>query len=355
MGSYNGPVIDSHLHLFKGLDDIEGLDLLQRRVGANAFCLASLPICDLPYSTQATHFAAFLRKRLNPERTYVFAALDYQAPGAKGGLVDFARQAKEQIEAGADGIKMLEGKPNVRRYIGRSLSDKVYDSLYSYLEQARLPLLLHVADPAENWDPKHESKFAKESGWCWYWGGGGYESKEGLYSETEEVLSRFPRMKVALAHFFFLSGDIERADRFLNRWPQVSFDITPGIEMYHDFTKSPGEWREFFVRHSSRIIFGTDNCGAVEQLDGGASKFAMMRSFLETDKPLFNGHGLALDNDTLFKIYAGNFMAFAGKSPRHVDCGRLLELCHAKMGRLPENSPIRQELMKMYSLFAPGD
>ncbi len=110
-----------------------------------------------------------------------------------------------------------------------------------------------------------------------------------------------------------MSADIARASEFLDKWRNVSLDITPGIEMYHNFTRRPGEWREFFTRHNDRIIFGTDNhppgdMKNTEQLDICVGNIAMIRDFLETDKEMLSGRGLKLGSDTLEKIYCGNFM-----------------------------------------------
>ena len=95
-----------------------------------------------------------------------------------------------------------------------------------------------------------------ERGWCY--AGKGFESYEDLHRETLELLDKHPKLNAILAHFFFLSDDMAEAERIMEKYPNVYFDITPGTEMYENFAKYTDSWREFFIKYQERIIFGTD-------------------------------------------------------------------------------------------------
>jgi hypothetical protein len=69
----------------------------------------------------------------------------------------------------------------------------MYDSFFAMLEKQMVPVLYHVADPEEFWDPEKAPSWAKEHGW--YYGDGSYPSKEQLYTEAESVLKKFPGLK----------------------------------------------------------------------------------------------------------------------------------------------------------------
>ena len=47
-------------------------------------------------------------------------------------------------------------------------------------------------------------------------------------------------------------------NELLDRYPNLYLDITPGWEMFENFAKDREYWRNFFGRHSRRILFGTD-------------------------------------------------------------------------------------------------
>src|SRR5690606_1062392 len=122
------------------------------------------------------------------------------------------------------------------RELGFRMDDPVLDGYYAYLEQEQLPILFHVADPVENWDIDKVGEKAKEYGW--YYGDGTYPTKEELHDELEGFLTKFPRLRVIFAHFAFLHQDMEETAAFLDRWPSISYDLTPGT-LFKDFVKDP--------------------------------------------------------------------------------------------------------------------
>ncbi|MFA6292213.1 MAG: amidohydrolase family protein [Victivallales bacterium] len=307
---YRGKIIDSHFHAYAGEDCGAFIKDMMLKAGLSAIGIASIPN-GLAHSEHFYNSEALKLKKEMPDKIYFFGALDYSDKSYREGKVDFSAQARRLFEAGADGMKMLEGKPNARRELGVPLCSDIFDSYYSYMEKNAYPILMHVADPETFWDPDKAPGFAKTHDW--FWGDGSYPEKERLYREAEAVLEKFPRLKVTFAHFYFLSADISRASKFLDKWRNVSFDITPGREMYDNFTAKHDEWREFFMNCQDRIIFGTDNTPPLkgthkEQLDFCVKTVARIREFLETDNEMLSGRGLKLGNKVLEKIYAGNFL-----------------------------------------------
>jgi predicted TIM-barrel fold metal-dependent hydrolase len=307
---YDGKIIDSHFHAYAGKDCGVFIKDLVTKAGLSAIGIASIPKA-LAHSEYFYNAEALKLKKEMPDKVYAFGALDYSDKSYLEGKVDFSAQARKLFEAGADGMKMLEGKPNARKALGIPLYSDIFDSYYSYMEKTSYPILMHVADPEEFWDTDKAPAFAKEHGW--FWGDGTFPEKEQLYREAETVLGKFPKLKIVFAHFYFLSADIKRASKFLDKWENVSFDITPGWEMYDNFTGKSDEWREFFMKYQDRLFFGTDNTpplkkGRKEQFNNCMQVITKIRDFLETDKEMLSGRGLKLDNKVLGKIYSGNFL-----------------------------------------------
>jgi predicted TIM-barrel fold metal-dependent hydrolase len=307
---YNEKIIDSHFHAYTGKDCGVFIKDLIGKTGLASIVIASIPKA-LAHSEHFYNREALKLKKEMPDKVYLFGALDYSDKSYLEGKVDFAEQAKRLFKAGADGMKMLEGKPNARKTMGIPLNSDIFDSYYSYMEKNAYPILMHVADPETFWDPDKAPAWAKKHGW--FWGGGTFPEKEQLYRESEAVLEKFPKLKITFAHFYFLSADINRASKFLDKWKNVSFDITPGWEMYDNFTSKSDEWRKFFIKYQDRIIFGTDNTPPLknayqDQLNDSIKKIAKIRNFLETDKEMLCGCGLNLGNKVLEKIYSGNFL-----------------------------------------------
>ncbi len=146
------------------------------------------------------------------------------------------------------------------------------------------------------------------------------------------MLDRFGDLRIILAHFYFLSADIERARKFLAAHPSVKFDITPGKEMYENFAAARDAYMELFTDRAGQIVFGTDHILTpdVDWQGEMAKGTAQMRRFLETDDKFehwgYELHGLALPREALEKIYRANFIEFYGDAPKPVNIPATVEL-----------------------------
>ena len=136
---------------------------------------------------------------------------------------------------------------------------------------------------------------------------------------------------------------IERASEFLNKWPTVYYDITPGIEMYGSFSENPEKWREFFIKYQDRILFGTDS-----GLDESLVYIDVTRTFLETFDEFqcrdLQIKGIGLERDILEKIYHGNFERRAGNTPARINTNMLLEECDRLMDFIRQDKNTRIHL-----------
>jgi predicted TIM-barrel fold metal-dependent hydrolase len=306
------PVIDSHVHFVhpERLDEI--LALMDEGPCAR-FNLVCIPNEDgSSHNPAAVYF-----KRRCPERAFISGALEYAPlPLDLDRLAErLAGQVYRLKERGFDGFKFIEGKPQVRKLLPFPLDGPIYAGVWAALEDLNFPVVLHAADPDEFWDPSRCPDWARTSGWDYT--GGTFPTKEALYAEVEHILTRHPRMKVILAHFYFRSRDLERAARFLDTHPSACFDLAPHFDMYTDFSRQPEAARAFFIRFQDRILYGTDTDTRV--LTRGERGSALMRSvprtiraLLEYDGPFDAGgsrvlHGLALPPAVLHKIYHANF------------------------------------------------
>ena len=228
---------------------------------------------------------------------------------------------------GVDGYKFLEGKPQIRKRLARRLDDPIFDKMYSFIEEMGMPMTMHLGDPPENWDITKCSPYAIERGWfC----DETYPTLEELREETEGILKKHPKLKLTLAHFYFLGHDLEAAKAFLERFPNASFDLTPGGEMYDGFSKRPSEWREFFIKYSNRILYGTDTYNVsypdLDMYEGthvAGYRINLTRRMLEEKERFeYPRRGtlvpLALDRASLENIYFNNAASRHAK-PREVD------------------------------------
>ncbi|MBE6778707.1 MAG: hypothetical protein E7541_04895 [Ruminococcaceae bacterium] len=298
-------IADSHLHIrFCDPDRIATMLDTIREVGVTHACLLALP-----YRGAAENLAVLHMKE-------AYTALEVRAMGGLHVTDRYAALPPEQVadallEMGCDGIKLMFS-PDLRRFYGRGLDDPYYDKMFDLLETRGVPLNIHMADPEEFWGPGQ--RYDDPS----------FPTKQQLYEETFRRLDKNPGLRVAFAHFFFLSNQPEEAVRVMETYPHVHLDLTPGTEMYYNFDSRLDFWRDFFTKYRQRILFGTD-CNTNKSCNRELEQL-VYRKLTETGPFTqycygrdFHIHGLGLDEETVRCITHDNYFRFLGASPRPVN------------------------------------
>lgn len=325
---YRGKMVDSHHHMVGGYG--EGLAFYESYQKLLEQCkLQAINIVMIPQWCEeniAQNQQAILLKMLYPGKFYSYAGFDYYLPEGKE-QKDLVAQAKQYMDMGFDGIKMVELKPMVYKQLDcPKVSSGKYEGMWSFMEENGYPVLFHMGDPETYWDRSRCTQMALERGW--FCGDGTYPPLEEFYADIETVLDRHPKLNITLAHFYFLSDQIGRAIEIMEKYPCVRFDITPGREMYENFSKKPEAWRDFFIKYKDRILYGTDNGwggsqDAKEKYELAELNSSVMHRFLQTDD-VFKGYGftvrgLGLPEKVLENIYYKNFEKMAGPIPKDMD------------------------------------
>ena len=273
--------------------------------------------------------ALYCKSRLNEtypnRRVYAFSGI-YHYYDVRDTAEGYLAQAKALWEMGFDGVKILDGKPKMRKNLGRRLDDPIFDPFYAYLQEHDIPVTMHLGDPPEYWDINKISEYALKVGWyC----DETYPTLEEMRGEVLGILDKFPRLRLTMAHFFFLSQNLEACADLFTRYPTLCFDLTPGGEMFENFSKRPDDWRAFFIRFADRISLGTDTYNYdlhdnPADYGNGAdlARTNLVRKYLEWREPFTHPwygtlNPLGLDTDTLTKIYRGNMIHRLGE-PRMI-------------------------------------
>lgn len=247
--------------------------------------------------------------------------------------IPFEAQAKALIAMGCDGIKMMYD-PVARKNIGYGLNSEKYDALLTYLEENNIPILIHVNDPEEFWKVRELTDAEKERGWAYF--EAGFMSKQEIYKETFEMLDKHPKLRVVFAHCFFLSNHIDEAVRVMETYPNVSFDLAPGWEMYVGFSKDIDSWHDFFEKYADRILFGTD-CSNTKRMNAEVHflvKMALTHDKSEFLMPCYREaivKGLDLSECALDKICYDNYSKIIG-IPKHVNMELVLNAAEKMLG-----------------------
>jgi hypothetical protein len=345
-------IVDCHVHMGK-VDGEGGMEAIREATGISRMALVSI---QNPEQGSGLPQALYMKSR-HPGTYYVMAGLNHAARLSEGKVKtpDLAQQVDAFVKMGCDGLKMIEGKPTSRQNMDIPVTDPYFADYWAHVEELGLPIVWHVNDPEEFWDPEKIPGWAKEHNWGY---GPDDVTKEQLYAEVDEVLERHPRLNIIFAHFYFLSADLPRAERFFDEHPSVRFDLAPGVEMLYTISRDPDAGREFFINYADRIVFGTD-LSSGQSLEEGRARAGIVYRWLEGDDtfrmppqadfllgPPEDGvvRGMSLPDDVLARIYRDNFTEAAGAQPAALNADAAVEECErlAAIARAMSGKPAAQ-------------
>lgn len=340
-------MFDAHMH-FAATHGQQRFETILQQNGITTCTL----MCIAQNQVQSTVPDALYFKLQHPKSTYVsgsfersaYLLLAHQPQALAQSLL---AQAKALLDAGCDGIKMLEGKPDIRRNFPIPDFDSAeWEPFWQYAEENAVPVTLHVNDPETFWDASKINPYAKSEGWFY---GPETINNEEQYRQIAAVLTRHPQLKLQLAHFYFFSAQLPRLCALLEAYPNVHIDLTPGIELYTNLAQNISAARDFFARYGTRILYGSDigSRAGIKlppceiDFDESAARVAIIRRFLETDgaytlvpdgKYLFHiapaaMQGLSLSQEAQQNVYENNARAFFGAQPKPVCKEKAVALC----------------------------
>lgn len=374
---YNSlPVSDTHIHIIYPKSPDETVDILRKyrnHFEYDSITIQTLTRCSGHRATDPSNTlkGLYVREILNREvenSAYVYGNVFHHFD-ERDTAESYFGQVKEMYELGVDGYKLLDGKPSVRKALGKPLCDPVYDKMYGFIEEKGMPVKLHLADPAKFWEPKESmTEMAIKRGW--WCGDGTYPARDEFYEETYGIMRKFPKLKLCLAHLGYMTYD--EAVVFLEMWDNTSFDLTPGATWCYNATQEPEKWKQFFAKYADRIFFGTDTYNNLEGEDNeqgyerSSSRYNVVRKMLEKQPNEIIEYGsdlgdftpLAMSEDVLAKIYYKNQRALLGNpkplnKARFIKCAERLksEYKAGVYGMLPADE-IRDELLHLDAMTA---
>lgn len=345
-------IIDCHVHM-GSIDEEESMLKIREATDIERMSLVSI---QNPAAGTGLPQSLYMKAQ-HPKLFFIFAGLNHAQKLSDGRVrtPSLVQQVDGFVKMGCDGIKMIEGKPTSRQWMDIPVTDPYFADYWACVEELGIPIVWHVNDPEEFWDSAKIPSWAKERNWGY---GPDDVQKEQLYSEVDEVLGKYPNLRIIFAHFYFLSADIVRAGHFFDEHPTVHFDLAPGIEMLYNLSQNPDISREFFIHYADRIVFGTDLFSGLS-LKGGRIRSGLVFRWLESEDTFRvpeesdfllgspdDGliHGLSLPDDVLNKIYSGNFMRLSGTEPHTLDIEKALEECERidAIAKALSNKPVSE-------------
>ncbi len=337
--------IDSHIHYALPIEPETLVSFMDR----NGIDMANLVL--VPHRKRLTSVPdALMAKAKYPDRFYVFTSFDvseYFRHGKEIGKY-LAKFVDNMRRCGCDGLKIIEGKPSMRKIMGAipSFDAPVWEPLWDYLEETQFPVLWHLNDPETCWDAENAPRHIRMAGEIY---DDTYVNNEEQYRQMEAILQRHPKIKFIFAHMYFMSAQLERLAVLLDTYPNMMVDITPGLEIYVNLSKNTEEAKAFFEKYQDRIMYGTDigsrcvladrteplneeECIARMDLIDGLFQAETNRIMKEDGRYLINTddflqQGFSLSEEALNKIYWKNFQNYVAETPAKVNSKLVKKEC----------------------------
>ena len=245
-------------------------------------------------------------------RFTMFTSLNFNGVGPGSGQ-KIAAQLEADAKAGATGIGeiMKSFGVSVKKADGTRLrlDDHELDPVWAMAAKLKLPVFIHVGDPAAFWEP---IDFNNER-WLElslyrdrrYQDRERYPTFEELMLERDSLFAHNPKTTFVVAHLGWHAQDLARLGRMFDRFPNLYSEV--GAVLY-DLGRQPRTAYKFLVKYQDRVLFGKDSFQPDE--------YPYYWRVFETEDEYFDYYrdyhafwkmyGLGLPDTVLRKLYYGN-------------------------------------------------
>ncbi len=161
-------------------------------------------------------------------------------------------QEIEEMESDGFSMAKMWFAPRARDFVGGkaepiNLRNPRLKPVFEKLEEQGHPLLIHVGDP----DTFFATTYSNTSV---------YGTKEDHLDQLEYLIRDYPKLRFQLAHFG-AQPEIHRLPRlasWFDKYPNFVVDTASSRWMARELSKDPKRARDFLIKYSKRILFGTD-------------------------------------------------------------------------------------------------
>ena len=300
-----GPLIDCHAHILSPRDAALFIEAARTYKVDRVFAISETEVVEPLKKRYGSYFEFYYRVPFDEKDT----------------RRKFKKLSMERIDEAAEkGFIALKFwfKPQFTYENKISFDDPRMFPIFERAEAHGLPCLTHIADP----DTWYEHVYTNRKK---------YGTKKKCYTQFTNAFRDFPKVTFIGAH---LAGDCENLNHLqdlLDEFPNLVMDCSATKWVVRELSKKPEEAREFFIRNSDRILFGTDlvTFPEIREFDRYASRYwahqMMWESDLRGESPIDDPdsdgpprlNGLHLPEDVLERMYWRNAVrVFRIRKPR---------------------------------------
>lgn len=196
-----------------------------------------------------------------PGRFATFCNVDWTDVGQRGWIENAVSGLEADVRAGARGLKIFKRLGLLVRDGDNRLvmpSDPRIAPLWDAAAELGVPVLIHTADPVAFFRPLdrlNERWFQLQRHPEWHFYGPEFPSFEELIASLYRLIEAHPKTDYITAHVGCYPENLGFVSEMLDKHPNLYTDIAARIK---DLGRAPYSARKLFIKHSDRILFGTD-------------------------------------------------------------------------------------------------
>ena len=250
------PVVDIHSH-----QEITPENMAQRIQEMDGLNLRVLDNLTAGTGDELRRRVDVIRNSAHKDRFRVFANVNWNGAGGPGWREKEVAGLEQAVKDGAIGLKITKQLGLYARKADGSrlkVDDPALDPIWELCAKLNIPVLIHVADPAQFFEPidyKNErwlelALFPNRA-----YPSDKFPSFEELAGERDRMFARHPKTRFINAHFGWHGNDFGRAAKLMDKLPNMYMEV--GAVLY-EFGRQPRAAREFFTKYQDRVLFGKD-------------------------------------------------------------------------------------------------
>jgi predicted TIM-barrel fold metal-dependent hydrolase len=259
---YTGPIFDAHTHIGT-IENISKMIAIEDEYGVSK----QIGIVHDEEGFQAA-------KEQYPDR-FIYAKYLSLRDIAQYNVQPVLEEISKLLDQGYSLAKTWFG-PRWRDYIENvprdfQINHPRLEPIFQALEDNEIPLIIHMSDP----DTYYASQYKDSEK---------YGYKDEHLSQLEDVLSRHPKLRFQIPHFGS-QPEIHRLPNlsmWLDRFPNVVVDTASSRWMARELSKDTKKAREFMLRYSDRVLFGTDLSAGRGDRDYFSGRYTAQRILWDT-------------------------------------------------------------------------
>jgi len=264
-------------------------------------------------------------KDLYPNDLGWLATFSMENSEEAGWAEEVMRKLQEDLDQGASGFKVWKDiGMTFRDSLGNFvfLDDPLFDPVFEFMQASGKPLLAHIGEPRNCWLPVDsmtvngdKSYFTNNPQYHMYLHPD-YPSHERLMESRDQVLARYPELKLVGAHLGSLEWDVDVLAERLDRYPNFAVDLAARV--CHLQIQEREKVRDFLISYQDRILYATDlgvRDGNIEDRKAWLeNEWHSDWAYFATDSLMSSPNvdaqfrGLDLDEEVLRKIFYSNAM-----------------------------------------------